>query len=322
MTIRDLLTGNRIRFTGAELKVARELLANYPAAGLSTIADLGRKAQVSDPTVLRLVNKLGFDGFPTFQRQLLREVEERMSSPLAMLDSRQPALRQRDLYKSFLKSCAASLEAARHMIVPADLEAALDLVIDQRRRIHFLGGRFSRYLAGMMRTHVMQLRPDTFLIDDTASDLADELVDIGKRDVLVIFDYRRYQVDVIRFAKGAAGRGARVILFTDPWKSPIAAVAAVTLIAPVETISPYDTMVPAAAQVEAFIAALVARLTPVARKRIRAIEDLRRQHGITVDAERGGGTAGSWPGATGLRRTGATIKRGNREGERWQQAKN
>ncbi|MGE0117566.1 MAG: MurR/RpiR family transcriptional regulator [Dongiaceae bacterium] len=318
VTIRDLLTGDRIRLTGAELKVARELLANYPAAGLSTIAELGRKARVSDPTVLRLVAKLGFDGFPAFQRRLLREVEERMSSPLAMLDSRRPALRRKDLYRSFLKSCADGLEAALHLVVPADLQAALDLVTDRRLRVHFLGGRFSRYLAGMMRTHVMQLRPDTHLIEGTASDLVDRLVDIGPRDLLVVFDYRRYQVDTIGFAEQAAARGARIILFTDPWKSPIAAVAAVTLIAPVETISPYDTMVPAAAQVEAFIAALVARLTPVAKTRIRAIEDLRRRHGITADAE---AAAGSWPGPAVLGRNGGPTRKGRREGERWQSAK-
>lgn len=322
VTIRDLLTGGKIRFTGSELKVARALLANYPAAGLSTIAQLGRKAQVSDPTVLRLVMKLGFEGYPPFQRQLLCEVEERMSSPLAMLDSRQPVLRQKDLYKSFMKNCAAGLEAARHLVVPADLQAAVDLVIDQRLRIHFLGGRFSRYLAGIMRTHVMQLRPDTTLIDDTASDLVDRLVDIGKRDVLVVFDYRRYQVDIIGFAEQAAARGARIILFTDPWKSPIADVAAVTLIAPVETISPYDTMVPAAAQVEAFIAALVARLTPATRKRIRTIEDLRQGHGITTDAEPSGIAAGSWPGQAVIGRPVETVKKGRRAGNRWQPAKN
>jgi DNA-binding MurR/RpiR family transcriptional regulator len=301
MTIRDLLTGNAVRFTGAELKVVRALLANYPAAGLSTIAELGRRAQVSDPTVLRLVTKLGFDGFPAFQRDLLREVEERMSSPLAMLDSRRPALRQRDLYRSFMKTCAAGLEAASGLLVPADLQAAVDLLTDPRLRIHFLGGRFSRYLAGIMRTHMMQLRTDTHLIDEIASDMTDALVDIGKRDVVVVFDYRRYQVDVIRFAEQAAARGARIVLFTDPWKSPIAAIAAVTLMAPVETISPYDTMVPAAAQVEALIAALVARLTPAEKKRIRAIEDLRRRHGITVDAEQ---DRGAWPGPTALRRSG------------------
>jgi DNA-binding MurR/RpiR family transcriptional regulator len=282
--IRDLLTSHKIRFTRAELSIVRELLANYPAAGLSTIAELARQARVSDPTVHRLVAKLGFDGFPRFQRELLREVEQRMSSPLAMLPSREPVLRKKGLYNAFFKSCVAGMEAAENLLVPADLQAALDLMMDPRHRVYFIGGRFSRFLAGIMHTHLIQLRPGTHFIAGTASDLVDGLVDLGARDVIVAFDFRRYQVDVISFCRQAAARGAHIVLFTDPWKSPIADVAAVTLMSPVETISPYDTMVPAAALVEAFIASLVARLTPTARKRIKTIEESRREFGITTDA--------------------------------------
>jgi len=295
--IRELLTSHKIRFTRAELSIVRELLANYPAAGLSTIAKLARQARVSDPTVLRLVAKLGFDGFPRFQRELLREVEERMSSPLAMLPSRQTVLRKKDLYNSFFKSCVAGLAAAENLLVPADLQAALDLMMDPRNRIRFLGGRFSRFLAGIMHTHFVQLRSGTQFVAGTASDLVDGIVDLGPRDVIVAFDFRRYQVDVIGYCQQAAARGARIVLFTDPWKSPIAEFASVTLMSPVETISPYDTMVPAAALVEALIASLVARLTPAARKRIKMIEVSRRDFGVTTDvaaerrqpAGRGGG---------------------------------
>lgn len=311
MTIRDLLTSHRIRFTRSEIAVVREMLANYPAAGLDTIAALARRARVSDPTVLRLVTKLGFGGFPQFQRELLDEVEERLSSPLAMLPSREPELRRKDLYDSFLKSCMGGLEAARHLMPAADLCAAVDLIVDPKLRVHFLGGRFSRFLAGLMRSHVMQLRPGTTVIEGPAADLVDGMVDLGPRDLLVVFDYRRYQRDIGRFCRGAAARGARILLFTDPWRSPIADCAEVTLMAPVATISPYDTMVPALAQVEAVIAALVARLMPTARKRIRTIEDMRREHGVTVDADRAA--------ASPKRRRAEDRKRG---GGRWLPAKN
>ena len=70
----------------------------------------------------------------------------------------------------------------------------------------------------------------------------DQLVDLGKRDALFVYDYRRYQIDTIRFARQAAKQGARIVLFTDRWASPIAEFASVTLMAPVDTVSPYDTM--------------------------------------------------------------------------------
>ncbi len=45
-------------------------------------------------------------------------------------------------------------------------------------------------------------------------------LEISRRDVLCLFDYRRYQQDTIAAGKVAAERGAVVIVFTDPWLSP------------------------------------------------------------------------------------------------------
>ena len=45
---------------------------------------------------------------------------------------------------------------------------------------------------------------------------------MGKRDVLVIFDIRRYQESLIRFAEKAHARGVQIVLFTEQWLSPIA----------------------------------------------------------------------------------------------------
>ena len=57
-------------FSPTERKVARVLLQQYPLAGLETVAQLAQKAAVSGPTVLRLVAKLGFDGYSAFQEAL------------------------------------------------------------------------------------------------------------------------------------------------------------------------------------------------------------------------------------------------------------
>ena len=45
---------------------------------------------------------------------------------------------------------------------------------------------------------------------------------MGKRDVLVVFDIRRYQDSLLTFAEKAHQRGAQIVLFTDQWLSPIA----------------------------------------------------------------------------------------------------
>lgn len=284
MAIRDRLTDGSVQLTPSDLKVARALLADYPAAGLNTVAQLAALAGVSGPTVVRFANRLGFEGFPDFQKALLAEVQARMNSPLAMIDAgKASAVPQEQIYQEVLRSCVTMLETTSGMVTAADFEAAARLITEPSLRLHFIGGRFSGYLAGMLWQHLRQLRAECHMVGGNLPDRVDSLIDIGRRDLIVAFDYRRYQIDTIQFVTAAAERGAQVILFTDPWASPLAACAKVVLAAPVEGPSPFDTMVPALAQVEALIAAVTTRLSSSSRARIAEIEALRRRSGITED---------------------------------------
>ena len=284
MAIRDRLTDGSVQLTPSDLKVARVLLTDYPAAGLNTVAQLAALAGVSSPTVVRFVSRLGFDGFPDFQKALLGEVQARMNSPLAMIDAgKAAAVPQEQIYREVIRSCVTMLETTADMVPAADFDTAARLITDPALRLHFIGGRFSGYLAGMLWQHMRQLRPDCHMISGNQPDRVDSLIDIGRRDLIIAFDYRRYQVDTIQFVTDAAERGAQVILFTDPWASPLASHAKVVLAAPVEGPSPFDTMVPALAQLEALIAAVTMRLSPTSRARIAGIEALRSVSGITDD---------------------------------------
>jgi len=81
--LRRLLPG----LPAAERHVARVLLAEYPVAGLETVARLATRAGASGPTVLRLTARLGFTGYPELQRGLRAEIADREHSPLIGYDT-------------------------------------------------------------------------------------------------------------------------------------------------------------------------------------------------------------------------------------------
>ena len=68
--LRDEIFERMDELTPAERKVARTLLARYPAAGLESTAALAAAAGTSKPTVLRLLARLGFGSYPEFQERL------------------------------------------------------------------------------------------------------------------------------------------------------------------------------------------------------------------------------------------------------------
>ncbi len=284
-SVRERLMEQGRHFSDAELKVVRHLLANYPAAGLTTVARLAKLAGVSDPTVLRLATRIGFQGFAGLQEALLAEVETHMRSPLTLAagSAAKPSRRHKaDVYQTFLSETMAQVSATAKETPTADYERAVALLTDPRLRVLCLGGRFSRFIAGILERCLHNLRANTLLLDGTGADLVDELAAIGKRHLLVVFDYRRYQADVVRFARQAKVRGGLILLFTDNWKSPAAAFADVVLTAPIATASPFDTLTTPLLQVEAVIAGAAQRLGADWRARAALLEEVRAENNITL----------------------------------------
>ncbi len=282
-SVRDRMLEPNRNFSNSEMKAVRVLLANYPAAGLTTVSKLAKQAGVSDPTVLRLAQRLGFDGFAEMQEALLAEVETHMRSPLT-LPSAPPSRGKPNAYQAFFAETLAQCEAVVRGTATADYERAVALLTDPRMEILCLGGRFSRFLAGILQRCLYHLRESTRLLDGSAADLVDEIASLGKRHVLAVFDYRRYQTDVVRFASAAHARGVHVILFTDQWASPIAAFADIVITAPTATSSPFDTLVTPLLQVEAVAVGVAERLGADWRSRAALLEEVRNDHNVTLDA--------------------------------------
>jgi len=277
ITTHDSRVGEVVRqrldsLSPAERRLARVLLASYPIAGLESVARFAERAGVSPPTVTRFITKLGFRGYPEFQEKLRHEVQARLSSPLARYRD-EP--KRDSAINDALEISTHNLRATLELLSDRDLKEAVQLLADVRRRVMILGGRVSaplaRYLAGQLHL----LRPGIGLVDSERSTPAQQLIDMRKTDVLVVFDYRRYQPDTIESAHVAAARGCDVILFTDPWLSPASAFARQVLVTSVETVGPFDSLVGAMAVVEAVIAAVLRQLGPRAEARMQSLERLR-----------------------------------------------
>lgn len=287
MRIRDTLTRNDFGLTPSEAKVAQVLLDEYPTSGLGTATALAKRAGVSDPTVIRLVTKIGFDGFAAFQTKLLEEVEAGFRSPLMMMEAKRPAAKGRGVAEAYMHSVADAVEAAAGTILPELYDRAVDTIMDAKGRVLVLGGRFSRFVSGMLASYLMQFRSNVVSLGALSAETFDTLLDLNERDTLIVFDYRRYQRDVIRFAEQAADRGVPLILFTDPYRSPIAAKAKVVIVGRTEVGSPYDSLAPPVAQIEALVAHIVANEPRARRARVHELEQIRAQNEVTLESSNG-----------------------------------
>lgn len=226
----------------AERRVGRALLADYPSAGLASAARLAERAEVSPPTVLRFAQSLGYEGFTDLQVALRAELSARSSGPIARLPDAPPAggILERLLQQARAQNnCAA--ETLAHLPASA-LEAAVTLLADTRRTVYLHGGRFSHLLAIHLAAHLEQLRPGIRVLDDPSGRDLGVMLEMSRTDVVVLFDYHRYQRSAAELASWVHRAGATVLLITDDLACPVAPEAEVVLAASSTVGTTYQSM--------------------------------------------------------------------------------
>lgn len=258
--------------TPAERRVARTLLATYPTAGLESLPHLADGAGVTGPTVLRFVRKIGFEGYPDFQRSLREEVQARTEG-LPSLYRTKGATQDDEVLRLSQQAFTRALDATlASSSLEDDLASVVALLCDRKRRVWFVGGRFSQLVATYLCLQMRMLRPGCAMVGEAPERRVLDSLELSRRDVLCVFDYRRYQRDTISAGKIAAEQGAVVVVFTDPWLSPAVESARHVLISHADSASPFDSLLGAFALTELIAAKVVVALGDEGRARVAELE--------------------------------------------------
>jgi DNA-binding MurR/RpiR family transcriptional regulator len=266
------------QLTPTERKPALALLANYPVPGLETVAQFAKRAEVSGPTILRLVAKLGFASYPRFQQALRDELELRLQPPLAKAPKQRHGTRVgSDFVNPYGRAILANIERSLSEVPRSEFRGALELLADRRRRLSLVGGRFTAALALQFYLHLRELRPQVSLVSGQTATWVEHLLDFGRKDVLIVFDIRRYQEDVVRFARESAAQGAEIVLFTDQWLSPIAAVARHVFAMRTAMPSSWESFAALSALMEIMVARLQERGWGETKRRMELLETFRNR---------------------------------------------
>ncbi len=260
-----------------ERRAAQTLVADYPLAGLKTVAEFSADAGVSAPTILRFVARLGFQSYPDFQAGLKRELVEQLQSPASR--TRLPLRDGGEHSSPMLEAMIGNIRETFRHFADSQARAITERLAHPRARIYLVGGRFTDPLARYMAAHLTIIRPDVFHLGGQESTWYDRLIDIGRRDAVLIFDIRRYQESLCRFAEKANRRGAQIILFTDQWLSPIARFARHVVAGRTAVPSAWDSSAALFVVAERLISELTLKLERQSGSRLQSLEELRLEPG-------------------------------------------
>jgi DNA-binding MurR/RpiR family transcriptional regulator len=274
MTVSDVINAHFAVLTRAEKQLAATLLDNYPVSGLGSITTVAENAGVSTPTVARMVQKIGFRGFPDFQSRLHQELEATISNPISKHDRWAANAPGTHILNRFADATMNNLRETLAQLETAEFDGAAAMIADRKRNIYLVGGRITRALADYFFTHLQVIRSGVTQIASNSSSWPHYVLDMKKGDVLIMFDIRRYEQEMETLSRIARERGVEIILFTDQWSSPIAKSARRVFRIQIEAPSAWDSSVVTLFAVEALIEAVQSSIWDETRDRMKTLEGL------------------------------------------------
>jgi DNA-binding MurR/RpiR family transcriptional regulator len=215
----------------AGVRVAKFIDENRPVVLASSAAALGARIGTSDATVLRTVQTLGFAGLADLKRAILNAGT--VSTPAD--DMRRTLV---DLEKAtgealdgILRAHAEGLAVLQSPKCRAQIAAGVR-VLDGADRIAVFGIGPSAALATYVSILLARSGRRSRTINATGSMLADQLLDLGTGDALLILAYGRLYREVKAVFTEAKALRLPTVLVTEADDTPLAKLADVCLVIP------------------------------------------------------------------------------------------
>jgi len=264
--VMDLIRDSVDSCPPAELRVAVALLGNGAAFGLRSSADLAAAVGTSQPSVIRFAQRLGYPKYSDFQ-SALRASAGGEADRVAMIEA------------SYGGQVTAAIVETLAMADP--LRMAREFV--KAKRIHATGGFLTHLAAQYLIGQLAQKRPGTTLLPRGNHERALASIDLGRGDLVVIFDNPPYEPASLALARLCKDRACRVLLITDQGTSPIGPLADLTLRTSMVPLSGGDSLVPVFAVIDELMITLADQLGRRASNNTKQVADalhrLRRQSG-------------------------------------------
>lgn len=274
LTISDRIQHKLDDLTRAERQLALSILENYPASGLGPLTALAKDADVSVPTVARMVQKLGYKGYPEFQAELREELRAKAKNPIAKHDTWAEAAPEGHMLNRFTDAVLDNIRHTLGQINPEAFDAACALAGDPARHLYIVGGRITHTLAEYLFLHMQVIRPNLTHVQSTSNSWPHYLLNAGKGDVFIIFDVRRYENNTLKLAEMAHARGAEIVLFTDQWRSPVHALATHSFSSRIVVPSAWDSVTTTMLLLETMIASVQDLHWAGTKERMEELEDM------------------------------------------------
>lgn len=259
--------------------LAAYITDHYNQAAFLTAARLGEVVGVSESTVVRFASGLGYKGYPGFQKALEELVQHKLSDAQKTQITYE-RIHQSQILETILQSDAANIKETLDTIDQTAFDLAVDTILSARN-IYVAGIRSCAPLADFFAFYLNLMFEGVHLLHtNSSSELFEQMVRIGKEDVMIGISFPRYSMRILKAIEFANNRNARVITLTDSIHSPMNLYSSCNLIAKSGMLSIADSLVAPLSVINSLIAALCSKKQSEVAKTLDTLEEIWEEYQV------------------------------------------
>lgn len=277
--IDELITPLYTSLTPSQRRLADYVLQYMAEAALLSSKELARKLSVSEATIVRFAQRLGFEGYPEFrhflQRQLLRDLRssERVASLLHTEDARTGPLQQ------MVQATIQQVQLLQQTISEEQLARVVE-AITQARCVVVFGEGAPAAPTVQLGFWLNRLGILVRVTNQTGRRFFESLMNLTDRDLALVFAFRRIGPEATALIEHMAKKGGRTVLFTDVANSGVHPLVTYTLKVyrgPMGTFRPLGAVT---ALCDAIILGVMLARGDRAVQELKELDDLRQRYGF------------------------------------------
>jgi DNA-binding MurR/RpiR family transcriptional regulator len=253
----DLMRSIQVKFprlSKGQKLIAEFILKHYDKAAFMTAAKLGISVGVSESTVVRFANELGFSGYPKLQKSLQELIKNKLTT-VQRIELSNDFITQENALKGVLKADMENIRATLEKINHKTFEDVVNSLF-KAKKIYIIGLRSSTALAEFLGFYLNLILDNVKVVTYGVSDIFEQMINLSEDDVVIGIGFPRYAKRTIEALAFAKSRNSEVIAITDSLLSPLAARADYTLIAQSNMASFVDSLVAPLSVINALIIAV------------------------------------------------------------------
>lgn len=242
------------RLSKGQKLIAEYILKHYDKAAFMTAAKLGTSVGVSESTVVRFANELGFSGYPKLQKALHDLIKNKLTT-VQRIELSNNLIDQENALKGVLKADMENIRATLEKINHKDFEEVVNCILEAKT-IYIIGLRTSTALAEFLGYYLNVMLDNVKVIRHGISDVLDQMINITDKDLVIGIGFPRYAARTVESLTYAQSKGTKVVSITDSLLSPLATRSEYTLIAQSNMASFVDSLVAPLSVINALIVAV------------------------------------------------------------------